>query len=80
LAYNLYGAQNYFVIGERYQKRTIHSLSWSLIQITIGKLIRHAGRLILKIAATLEKFGHYMRMRERHLALLPEPGLEDFSR
>lgn len=73
LAYNLYVAHKYFVIGEGYQKRTIHSLRWSLIQIP-GKLIRHAGRLILKIAASVEKFGHYMRMRQRHLALLLEPG------
>jgi hypothetical protein len=73
LAYNLYVAQKYFVIGEEYQKRTIHSLRWSLIQIP-GKLIRHAGRLILKIAATVGKFGHYMRMRQRHLGLLLEPG------
>ncbi len=73
LAYNLYVAQKYFVIGEGYQKRTIHTLRWSLIQIP-GKLIRHAGRLILKIAASVEKFGHYVRMRQRHLALLLEPG------
>jgi len=73
LTYNLYVAHKYFVIGEGYQKRTIHSLRWSLIQIP-GKLIRHAGRLILKIAASVEKFGHYMRMRQRHLALLLEPG------
>ena len=73
LGYNLYVAQKYFVIGEGYQRKTIHSLRWSLIQIP-GKLIRHAGRLILKIAASVEKFGHYMRMRQRHLALLLEPG------
>lgn len=73
LTYNLYVAQKYFVIGEGYQSKTIHSLRWSLIQIP-GKLIRHAGRLILKIAASGEKFGHYMRMRQRHLALLLEPG------
>ena len=73
LAYNLYVAQKYFVIGEGYQKKTIHTLRWSLIQIP-GKLISHGGRLILKIGATVEKFGHYMRMRQRHLALLLEPG------
>ena len=73
LAYNLYVAQKYFVIGEGYQRKTIHSLRWSLIQIP-GKLIRQAGRLILKIAASGEKFAHYMRMRQRHLALLLEPG------
>jgi hypothetical protein len=45
LAYNLYVAQKYFVIGEGYRRKSIHSLRWSLIQIP-GKLIRHAGRLI----------------------------------
>lgn len=73
LAYNLYVAQKYFVIGEGYQSTTIHTLRWSLIQIP-GKLIRHAGRLILKIATSVEKFDHYMRMRRRHLALLHAPG------
>ena len=73
LAYNLYVAQKYFVIQEGYQKKTIYSLRWSLIQIA-GKLISHGGRLILKIAASMEKFGHYMRMRQRHLAFLLEPG------
>jgi len=73
LAYNLYIAQKYFIIQEGYQKKTIQSLRWSLIQIP-GKLISHGGRLILKITASMEKFGHYMRMRQRHLALLLEPG------
>lgn len=73
LAYNLYVAQKHFVIQEGYERKTIHTLRWSFIQVA-GRVVRHAGRIILKIATSLEKFRHFLRVRQKHLELMLESG------
>jgi hypothetical protein len=72
LTYNLMVAQKYFVIQEGMEKRTIMTLRWKLVQIGAW-LVGHSNRIRLKIAATLEKFGHYVRMLKRMEAIAALP-------
>jgi len=73
LTYNLYVAQKYLIIREGYERKTIHTLRWSFIQV-VGRIVRHAGRVILKITTSLERFRHFLRVRQKHLELMLESG------
>lgn len=72
LTYNLIVAQKYFVIQEGMEKSTIATLRWKLMHIAAW-ITDHSNRIRLKIATTLEKFNHYLRMMKRMevIAALP---------
>ncbi len=69
LTYNLFIAQKYLTMPEDWRKKSIKSIRWLLVQVG-GKLIRHGRSLILKIAASLEKYRLYLEMRRKTYALL----------
>jgi hypothetical protein len=73
LTYNLMIALKYFVIQEGYETKTIGTLRWALIQIP-AKLIKTGRQVILKIATTVDKFNHYLRMLKRIQAVAAQPG------
>jgi hypothetical protein len=73
LTYNLMVGQKYFVIKEGMERKTIATLRWTLLQIPAW-IVRHSNRVRLKIAATLEKFNHYLRMLRRIEAIAATPG------
>jgi hypothetical protein len=72
LTYNLMIAQKYFVIQEGMQSCTIVTLRWKLVQVAAW-IAKHGNRIRLKIATTVEKFNHYLRMMKRMeaIAVLP---------
>ena len=73
MTYNLFIAQRLFVMPEDWRKRTIKSIRWLFVE-TAGKLIEHSRRLILKIAASIEKYRIYLEMRRKTYELLMEMG------
>lgn len=68
MTYNLFIASKLFVLPSEWRKKTIKSIRWLLVE-TAGKLVRHGRRLILKLAAGLEKYGIYLEMRRCIYAL-----------
>lgn len=64
LTYNLFQAQKALTMPEDWRHKTIRSIRWMLVEIP-GKLVKHAKRLILKIAATAEKYRVYLDIRRR---------------
>lgn len=72
LTYNLMVAQKYFVIQEGLEKSTIGTLRWKLVQAAAW-ITSHGNKVRLKIAMTLEKFNHYVKMIKRmeEIAALP---------
>jgi len=72
LTYNLMIAQKHFVIQEGMQNCTIATLRWKLVQVAAW-IADHSNRIRLKIATTLEKFNHYIRMMKRMEAIAALP-------
>ena len=72
LTYNLIIAQKHFVIQEGMQNCTIATLRWKLVQVAAW-IADHSNRIRLKIATTLEKFNHYIRMMKRMEAIAALP-------
>jgi hypothetical protein len=72
LTYNLMIAKKHFVIQEGMQNCTIATLRWKLVQASAW-IANHGNRIRLKIATTIEKFDHYLRMLKRMeaIAVLP---------
>lgn len=54
------------------EKGTIATLRWKLVQIAAW-IVEHGNRVRLKIATTLEKFNHYLRMIKRMEAIAALP-------
>lgn len=72
LTYNLMIAQKHFVIQEGMQNSTIATLRWKLMHAAAW-IAEHGNRIRLKIATTLEKFNHYLRMMKRMEAIAALP-------
>lgn len=64
LTYNMMVAQKHLVIQEGMERDTIKTIRWKLVQIPVW-LVSHAGRTSLKVAASVEKFNHFLRIVER---------------
>jgi len=73
LTYNLIIAKKHLVIKEGMEGNTPATLRWSLIQIPAW-IVNHANRLTLKIATTVDKFNHYVRMIGRIQAIAASTG------
>jgi hypothetical protein len=72
MTYNLMIAQKYFVIQEGMYNCTIATLRWKLMHVAAW-IAEHGNRIRLKIATTLEKFNHYLRMMKRMEAIAALP-------
>lgn len=72
LTYNLIVGQKNFMIKEGMENATIETIRWKLVQVCAW-IVKHGGSIRLKVAATIEKFAHYMRMLKRMevIAALP---------
>lgn len=64
MTYNLFIAQKMLTLPLEWQKKTIKSIRWLLVEVA-GKLIRHGRRLILNIATHMEKYECYIKIRRR---------------
>jgi len=71
MTYNLFIAQKLLVMPEQWHTKTIKSIRWLLVEVG-GKLIVHGRRVILKVAASIDKYRIYLQMRRRTYALLLE--------
>ena len=71
LTYNLFIAQRLLILPASWQAKTIKSIRWLMVEVA-GKLIRHGRQLILKLAASVEKYRLYLQMRRRIYALALE--------
>ena len=67
LVYNLTLAQKLLFLDPDYSTKTVATLRWQIIQ-TAGRLVRHGRRLILRLAASWEKFQLFLRIRSRTAA------------
>lgn len=68
MTYNLMIGQKYFVIQEGMQNCTVATLRWKLVHVAAW-IVEHSNRVRLKIATTVEKFSHYLRMMKRMEAI-----------
>lgn len=64
LTYNLFQAQKTLTMPEEWRHKTIKSIRWMFVE-TPAKLIEHGRQIILKIAATIEKYKRYTEIRQR---------------
>ena len=69
LTYNLTLACKLLFLDAERKTKTVATLRWQLIQ-TAGRLVRHGRRLVLRLAASWEKFQLYLRIRARLAAFL----------
>jgi hypothetical protein len=67
LVYNLTLAQKLLFLDPDYSTKTVATLRWQIIQ-TAGRLVRHGRCLILRLAASWEKFQLFLRIRSRTAA------------
>ena len=68
MTYNLFLAQRLLTMPELWQSKTIKSIRWLLVEVG-GKLVHHGRQLILRLAASIEKYRLYLEMRQRTYAL-----------
>mgnify|MGYP001574940917 CR=1 FL=1 len=71
MTYNLFIAQKYWTMPEAWVNKTIKSIRWLLVEV-VGRIIKRSRRVFFKIAATVEKYLIYERMRQRTYALATE--------
>lgn len=71
MTYNLFMAQKLLTMPDAWQAKSIKSIRWLMVEVA-GKLITHGRRMILKIAASVEKYRIYQEMRQRIYALALE--------
>jgi hypothetical protein len=63
IAYNLFVGFRLLSCHESLAKHTIATFRWKLFQVA-GRIVRHAGRIILKLAIEVEKLVLFKRIRE----------------
>jgi len=64
LAANMVQAMKLLFLDPEWKSKTIAILRWQLIE-TAGRLVRHGRQLILRLAASAEKYLLFLRIRER---------------
>ena len=68
MSYNLFIAQKLLTMPDEWQTKSIKSIRWLVVEVA-GKLIEHGRQVILKIAASVEKYRIYLQMRRCIYAL-----------
>ncbi|MBW2040349.1 MAG: IS1380 family transposase [Deltaproteobacteria bacterium] len=71
MTYNLFIAQKLLAMPEGWHTKTIKSIRWLLVEVG-GKLIEHGRRMVLKIAAGIDKYKIYLEIRRRTYELMLE--------
>jgi len=69
LTYNLTLTEKLLFLDAGWKTKTVATLRWHLIE-TAGRLVRHGRRLVLRLAASWEKFQLYLRIRARLAAFV----------
>jgi len=68
IAYNLFIGFKRLACPESWGRHTIATFRWRLIQMA-GRIVRHAGRVVLKLAVSAEKLALMQNIRQRSLDL-----------
>lgn len=63
IAYNLFLGFKRLSCIETWARHTMSTFRWKLVQIA-GRIVHHAGRVILKLAVGDDKFGLFQRIRQ----------------
>ncbi len=71
MSYNLFMASKLLIMPDGWKNKNIKSIRWLMVEVA-GKLITHGRRMILKLAASIEKYRIYLEMRRRIYALALE--------
>jgi hypothetical protein len=66
LVYNTTQAQKLLFMEESWQRTTIATIRWKLVQIA-GKVVRHGRQVVLKLVAPLAKLEIFIQIRQRCL-------------
>ena len=64
IAYNLFIGFKRALCPKEWQAHTIATIRWKFIQVA-GRIVRHAGRTILKLAVDAKRFLEFARIRRR---------------
>ena len=72
LAFNLNSAMKRLVLGREWVSRRLKAVRFTLIALP-GRVVRHARRLILRLARGHPSFELLLRAREKILVLAAEP-------
>ncbi len=68
MTYNLFMASKLLIMPDGWKNKSIKSIRWLVLGVA-GKLITHGRQMILKLAASAEKYRIYLKMRQRIYAL-----------
>jgi len=73
LAYNLFIGFKRLSCPESWMKQTITTFRWKMVQIA-GRIVRHAGKTVLRLMIDLEKLEFFKRIRRKsfELSLCPD--------
>ena len=72
IAYNLFIGFKRLACPESWMKQTIGTFRWKLVQVA-GRIVRHAGEVILKLMIDLEKLELFRGIRKKSLELSLRP-------
>jgi len=68
MAYNLFIGLKRSLCSEGWQKHTMGTFRWKFIQVA-GRIVRHAGRMVLKLAMDAKLFFEFEGIRRRCFAM-----------
>ena len=73
LAYNLFIGFKRLSCPESWMKQTIATFRWKIVQVA-GRIVKHAGKTVLKLMTDLEKLELFKRIRRKsfELSLCPD--------
>jgi len=73
IAYNLFIGFKRLSCPESWMKQTIATFRWKMVQIA-GRIVRHAGKTVLKLMIDLEKLELFKEIRRKsfELSLCPD--------
>jgi len=73
IAYNLFIGFKRLSCPESWMKQTIATFRWKIVQIA-GRIVKHAGKTVLKLMIDLEKLGLFREIRHKsfELSLCPD--------
>jgi hypothetical protein len=73
IAYNLFIGFKRVVCPESWMKQTVPTLRWKMVQVA-GRIVKHAGEVVLKLMVDLEKLELFRGMRKKsfELSLCPD--------
>ena len=68
IAYNLFIGFKRLACPESWERHTIATFRWRMIQMA-GRIVRHAGRVVLKLAVSAEQLALMLCIRQKSFAL-----------